>query len=213
MKRLLLIALLVMSSGPAYAGFTLEKYETIKDTQSFKLYLGGVGEGYGWANTFLEREGYPQLYCQPGKLALNADNYAQILADHITKPDVKATLRPDFPIELLLLHALQSALPCQAVPASAIDFSGSVVSILDGDIIEVLHNTRPERIRLNGIGCPEKGQDYSQRAKQAASELVFGNEVTRHTFGKDKYGRTIADVLLRDGTNVHHMLVKDGWCW
>jgi endonuclease YncB( thermonuclease family) len=31
--------------------------------------------------------------------------------------------------------------------------------------------------------------------------------------GKDKYGRTIADVFLPDGTNINHMLVKDGWCW
>jgi hypothetical protein len=26
-------------------------------------------------------------------------------------------------------------------------------------------------------------------------------------------GRTIPDVLLPDGTNVNHQLVKDGWCW
>jgi endonuclease YncB( thermonuclease family) len=25
--------------------------------------------------------------------------------------------------------------------------------------------------------------------------------------------RSIADVLLPDGTNVNHTLVKDGWCW
>ena len=37
------------------------------------------------------------------------------------------------------------------------DFSGPVVSILDGDTIEVLHNQRPLRIRLSGIDCPEKG--------------------------------------------------------
>jgi len=33
-----------------------------------------------------------------------------------------------------------------------------VVSVLDGDTIEVLHNNRAERIRLNGIDCPEIGQ-------------------------------------------------------
>ncbi len=88
-----------------------------------------------------------------------------------------------------------------------------MVSILDGDTIEVLHSHHAERIRLNGIDCPEKGQAYGKRAKQAASQLVFGKEVTLQTFGKDKYGRTIADVLLPDGTNVNHMLVKDGWCW
>jgi micrococcal nuclease len=33
------------------------------------------------------------------------------------------------------------------------------------------------------------------------------------TYGKDKYGRTLVDVLLPDGTNVNHTLVRDGWCW
>ena len=41
----------------------------------------------------------------------------------------------------------------------------------------------------------------------------MGKKVTLQTFGKDKYGRTIADVILPDGTNVNHELVKDGWCW
>lgn len=101
-----------------------------------------------------------------------------------------------------------------ATPTSAFaDFSGPVVSVLDGDTIEVLHNNHAERIRLSGIDCPEKGQPYGKKAKQAASALVFGKEVTLQTFGKDKYGRTIADVILPDGTNVNHTLVKDGWCW
>jgi len=38
-------------------------------------------------------------------------------------------------------------------------------------------------------------------------------EVTLQADGKDMYGRTIADVLLPDGTNVNHTLVKDAWCW
>ena len=95
----------------------------------------------------------------------------------------------------------------------AADFSGLVVSVLDGDTLEVLHNDRPERIRLSGIDCPEKGQAYGTRAKQAASELVLGGEVTLQTYGHDKYGRTLADVILLDGTNVNHTLVEDGWCW
>lgn len=91
---------------------------------------------------------------------------------------------------------------------SAADFSGSVVSILDGDTIEVLHNQHPERIRLSGIDCPEKGQAYGQKAKQAASALVCGKEVTLQTYGKDKFGRTIAEVLLPDGMNLNQELVK-----
>jgi micrococcal nuclease len=38
-------------------------------------------------------------------------------------------------------------------------------------------------------------------------------QVTLQTHGKDKYGRTLADVFLLDGTNVNHTLVEDGWCW
>jgi endonuclease YncB( thermonuclease family) len=93
------------------------------------------------------------------------------------------------------------------------DFSGPVVSVLDGDTLEVLHNQHRQRILLNVPDYPEKGHAYGKRAKQAASELVFRREVSLNTHGKDKYGRSLADVLLPDGTNVNHTLVKDGWCW
>lgn len=97
--------------------------------------------------------------------------------------------------------------------AFAGDYAGRVISIQDGDTIEVLHSNHAERIRLQGIDCPEKRQAFGNRAKQATSALVFGNEVTMQTYGKDKYKRTIADVILSDGTNVNHELVKEGWCW
>ena len=92
------------------------------------------------------------------------------------------------------------------------EYQGKVVSVIDGDTIEVLHNTHPERVRLSGIDCPEKGQAFGDRAKQATSALIFGRDVILQTYGQDKYGRTLGDVFLLDGTNVNHTLVKDGWC-
>ena len=115
-------------------------------------------------------------------------------------------------ISSILLAFLQFSWPPPAI-AIAADFSGPVVSVLDGDTIDVLHNQGPSRIRLSGIDCPEKGQAYGQQAKQAASTLVYGKQVTLQTYGLDKYGRTLAVVFLPDGTNVNHTLVKDGWCW
>ena len=66
---------------------------------------------------------------------------------------------------LLLVCALQYTSSCLYLqdPAFAADFSGPVVSVLDGDTIEALHNTRAERIRLSGIDCPEKGQPYGRK--------------------------------------------------
>ena len=90
----------------------------------------------------------------------------------------------------------------------ASDFTDPVVSVFDGDTLEVLHNNHPERIRLSGIDCPEKGQAYGQKAKHAASDIAFGKEVTLQTHGHDKYKHTIRDVILLDGTNANHMLLK-----
>ena len=110
---------------------------------------------------------------------------------------------------LLLNFLLPLCIPTLAVA----DFTGPVVSVLDGDTIEVLHDQRPERIRLNGIDSPKQGQAFGQRAKQAASELVYGKKVTLQRHSYDKYKRTLADLLLPDGMNVYQALVKQGWCW
>jgi len=90
---------------------------------------------------------------------------------------------------------------------------GQVIGIIDGDTIEVMHNGKAQRIRLQGIDCPEKGQAFGNNAKQAISALVFAMDVTIQIRGKDRYGRILGDVLLVDGTNVNHQLVKEGWCW
>ena len=60
----------------------------------------------------------------------------------------------------------------------AADFTGRVVGISDGDTISALHDGRAEKIRLNGIDCPEKRQAFGQRAKEFTSKLVFGRDVT-----------------------------------
>ena len=66
------------------------------------------------------------------------------------------------------------------IPVLAVaDITGPVISVLDGDVIEVLYNTQPECVRLSSIDCPEKGQAFGNRALKAA--LVFGRDVMLHT--------------------------------
>lgn len=106
----------------------------------------------------------------------------------------------------LLLSVLFSEAP-------AFSFTGQVMSVLDGDTIEVVHNKNAQRIRLYGIDCPEKRQAFGTRAKQATSSLIFSKAVTVQVHGHDKYKRTLGDVFLSDGTHVNHELVAEGWCW
>jgi micrococcal nuclease len=93
------------------------------------------------------------------------------------------------------------------------DFSGLVVGISDGDTISVMHGGRAEKIRLYGIDAPEKGQAFGNRAKQFVSALAYGKEVKVEVKDYDRYGRTVADVILPDGRNLNHEIVKAGFAW
>jgi endonuclease YncB( thermonuclease family) len=43
--------------------------------------------------------------------------------------------------------------------------------------------------------------------------LAFGKEVTVVVRDTDRYGRTVAVVILPDGRNLNHELVKRGYAW
>jgi micrococcal nuclease len=98
-------------------------------------------------------------------------------------------------------------------PVRTVDFRGRVVAISDGDTISVMHEGRAERVRLHGIDAPEKGQAFSNRAKQFVSDLVFGKEVAVRVRGQERYGRTISEVFLADGCDVNHEIVRAGFAW
>ncbi len=87
------------------------------------------------------------------------------------------------------------------------------MGVSDGDTITVLHNGKGERIRLHGIDCPEKRQAFGNRAKQLTSNLVFAKTVTVQVLDRDRYGRTVGEVLLPDGRSLNQELVKAGFAW
>src|SRR5438132_401748 len=109
-------------------------------------------------------------------------------------------LFPSFILSLVLLF------PTVALA----DFSGRVVGVTDGDTIKVMHKGKEEKIRLYGIDCPEKGQPYGTKAKQFTSEMAFGKTVTVHVTDTDRYGRTVADVILPDGCILNLEFVSSG---
>jgi micrococcal nuclease len=90
------------------------------------------------------------------------------------------------------------------------NLEGKVVRIADGDTITVLVDRKQVKVRLSAIDAPERGQDFSQRSRQALADLVFGKEVSTETHGKDRYVRVIGDVYV-GGKPVNEIMVRQGW--
>ena len=89
-----------------------------------------------------------------------------------------------------------------------------VIGVKDGDTFVVLMDGKEQVVRLAHIDCPEKKQPFGSRARQYASGLCFGKEVTliqHHQYDRNK--RLIAEVILEDGRNLNKELVKNGLAW
>ncbi|HTY22278.1 MAG TPA: thermonuclease family protein [Desulfomonilaceae bacterium] len=107
---------------------------------------------------------------------------------------------------VLILTALLLA------PQWCASWSGAVVGVTDGDTITVMHHGRAERVRLYGIDCPEKGQDFGTRAKEFTSDMVFRKTVEVLPVGETSYGRPVVWVTV-NGKSLNKELVRVGLAW
>lgn len=91
--------------------------------------------------------------------------------------------------------------------------TGKVVGIADGDTFTMLtQDNKQIKIRLHGIDCPEKSQDFGQVAKKYLSELIFSKTVVVREMDIDRYGRTIGMVTISN-LNVNEKLLEVGLAW
>ncbi len=88
-----------------------------------------------------------------------------------------------------------------------------VVTVHEGDRLTIRHHGRNETIYLKGIDCPELKQPYGKQAKHAVAAYVGNGDVVVRGLTRNKQGRVSADVLLHDGRNVGHELLKEGLAW
>jgi endonuclease YncB( thermonuclease family) len=120
---------------------------------------------------------------------------------------------------LVLWLTLQSCFipPSESKPLnfSQLVFTAKVIRILDGDTMEVLYQNQPLKIRLAHIDCPEKRghQPFGTKAKQALSDLCFGQVVTVQGQKYDRYKRLIAVIINRKKQVVNQEMVKQGMAW
>jgi micrococcal nuclease len=104
--------------------------------------------------------------------------------------------------------------------ASSYAWDGRVTGVTDGTYITVTHDGKGERVRLYGIDCPERRQDFSQEAKKFTSDMVHRKIVQVEPAAvdpkgrtKDQYGRTLALVYTEDRRCLNEELVRSGLAW
>lgn len=97
-----------------------------------------------------------------------------------------------------------------ALAALGSPFSARVVTVADGDTIEVVTSDRRRvRIRLEGIDCPERGEPFSNVARNFTRELAFDKTVSVKVLDVDRYGRLVARVTS-EGKDLSLELVRAG---
>jgi endonuclease YncB( thermonuclease family) len=91
-------------------------------------------------------------------------------------------------------------------------FEAKVILIADGDTITVVHNGKPEKIRLYGIDTPESKQAFGSVAKNFTYAMVYHKSVNVEPVTTDRYGWTVGIVRV-DGNSLSEELVKSGFAW
>ena len=89
--------------------------------------------------------------------------------------------------------------------------SAQVVSIGDGDTIRVTEGSRRITVLLACIDAPETSQrPWGERSTALLNQLTpVGSDVTLRVQTTDRYGRTVAELLNRQG-NVNQLMVRAG---
>ena len=120
---------------------------------------------------------------------------------------------------VFLLATLLALLPAPVV-SQGDSATVQVVRVIDGDTVQICCIAgKREKVRYIGINTPEtkhpqKGVErYGEEAAKANWMLVVGKTV-RLEFDvqqRDRYGRLLAYVFLKDGTFVNAWLVENGY--
>ncbi len=87
----------------------------------------------------------------------------------------------------------------------------TVTRIIDGDNIEL---ETGESVRLYGINCPEKNQDFYQEAVDLTTKLALNKQIRieyQPNYQKDTWNRILGYVFIND-IFLNQELVKSGFC-
>lgn len=108
---------------------------------------------------------------------------------------------------------LQTEPPPQEAASAARGFSGSVVSVADGDTLTVAHEGQDRKVHVSGVDCPEPKQPFGRQARQFTANLALRQEVRVEEEAETQDGGVAGIVTLADGRVLNQELVRAGMCW
>lgn len=130
-------------------------------------------------------------------------------------PSVKKMSIPSPPASLHRI-AIALALAIAATLSGCLprdSFEARCVKVYDGDTIEVMAGgPKSLRVRLHAIDAPEKGQPFSNVARQRTRELADGKRVRVEVRDRDRYDRLVARVYV-DDRDLSEQLIREGLAW
>ena len=110
------------------------------------------------------------------------------------------------------LRLLCAAIMLASGVAHALEFDASVIAVMDGDTVMVLHEGKKIKIRLANIDAPELTQPFGKESRLALVKRVLKKPVHINSRAIDKYGRLIAELSV-NGVNVNTEMVRNGLAW
>lgn len=102
-----------------------------------------------------------------------------------------------------------------SVPAHVFAWSGTVVSVHDGDTITVEDaQGKRHKIRIYGVDSPELAQNHGAEARDMTARMVMGKVVQVIPAQKGKsYKREVAGIVMLNAMVVQDVLVSTGLAW
>lgn len=100
-----------------------------------------------------------------------------------------------------------------AAPSLGLAKPGTPHRVVDGDTIIIRYeDTSLCKIRLYGVDCPERSQPGGREATALATSTLTGSmEIVEYY--QDRYHRTVATVVLKGGTCLQEILLREGLAW
>ena len=91
--------------------------------------------------------------------------------------------------------------------------TGKVITVIDGNTIEVAADNETHKVMLAGIDTPELEQEFGDKAKKALEKLVLDKMVTVKFTGKDRWGNALGEVWIEGKADPRIELLKQGLAW